>query len=445
MSTTYAHVHSRSALRIRLILAGFAACLVAITALKVDVAVVSFGRIIVSDRTKSVEFARSGAIETIFVKEGDYVAEGAPLIQLDRVGLDADLADLTVELSEAVASEARYLSLLGGDDLDLLDTTRFTTRDQRERHRRLLAADRLQEREQTAALLGQVDAAKAELEVSRARVVSLEKGHPLALERADGSRQLAKQEYMARFRQIDWEVALLTVEGSLAIERSRSTLHQVQIDQARSNLRKYQAELERSRAAEATVLRQKIDRLLAQKRKIERDIELSLVKSPASGHIYDLKVFSEKATAMVGMRVAYVVPRDAVLEAELFVAATDIGFIQLGQEVSLKLDAFPFTTYGVVAGNVAQISSDSFAVSSDTSIALTAEVQAKLRDFRPGDATFFKVRSTINQAGLQTEEGFQKLRIGMSLQADIMTNRRSIADFLLSPLRRYVGEAFRER
>ena len=445
MSTQYGGVFHRSTTRIKLVIAAFVAALLAITLLQVDVAVVSFGRIIVTDRTKSVEFSRSGPIANIFVREGDYVEEGAALIQLDRVALDADLTELMVELGEASAAEARFLSLLGGPNVDLLGDAASTTADQLERHRRLLKAERQEEQNQEAVLLAQIDAATAELEVSKSHIASLEKGHPFAIERADASRVLARQEYMARFRQIDWEVQLLTVEGNLAVERSRSSFQRVQIEQARSNLSKYKADLERSRVAEAHALRQKIDRLIPQKIKIDREIDLSLIKSPASGGVYDLKVFSDKAMAVAGARVAYIVPRDAILEAELFVSAADVGFIQLGQEVSLKLDAYPFSTYGTISGQVTQISGDSFAVSSDSTLALTAEVQARLRDFRPGDATFFKVRATVGQPGLSTDEGYKKVRVGMSLQGDIMTNRRSIADFLLSPLRRYVDEALRER
>lgn len=56
---------------------------------------------------------------------------------------------------------------------------------------------------------------------------------------------------------------------------------------------------------------------------------------------------------------ANVVPLQRGLEVEAFVSNQDIGKVRVGQEVTIKLDAFDFTKYGVIKGKVELISKDS--------------------------------------------------------------------------------------
>ena len=56
-----------------------------------------------------------------------------------------------------------------------------------------------------------------------------------------------------------------------------------------------------------------------------------------------------------GQQLATVVPTDGALQVEALVANMDIGFVKVGQEVAVKLDAFPFTRFGALHGKVVAI------------------------------------------------------------------------------------------
>ena len=55
-----------------------------------------------------------------------------------------------------------------------------------------------------------------------------------------------------------------------------------------------------------------------------------------------------------------IVPQDG-LYAEVFVPNKDIGFVKIGQEAKVRVDAFPFTRYGEIDGSVETIGADALA------------------------------------------------------------------------------------
>lgn len=103
----------------------------------------------------------------------------------------------------------------------------------------------------------------------------------------------------------------------------------------------------------------------------------------------------------------------------------DAGFVREGQEVRVKLEAFPFTRYGVVQGRLTFLSRDAV---QDENMGLVFPARVELQQF------------SINVNGRATP-----LTAGLAATAEIRTGRRRIIEFLLSPLQRRVEEAVRER
>jgi hemolysin D len=91
----------------------------------------------------------------------------------------------------------------------------------------------------------------------------------------------------------------------------------------------------------------------------------------------------------------------------------------------IKLDAFPFTRYGVLRGVVARVSPDA-----------TVDQQRGL---------VFPVRVSIEHGGLAAGSRAAPLRAGMSAHVEVITGRRRVIDYLWSPVAKATREAGRER
>jgi HlyD family type I secretion membrane fusion protein len=121
-------------------------------------------------------------------------------------------------------------------------------------------------------------------------------------------------------------------------------------------------------------------------------------------------------------------PLSGPLEAEVRVAAPDIGYIRPGDHVSLKLDAFSYTSHGTARGVVKSISDGAFSQADDGHTV----------------PTYFKVRVAITDSHLRNVPADFRLIPGMTLKGDVLIGGRTIMAYLLEGALRTGSEAMRE-
>jgi len=101
-----------------------------------------------------------------------------------------------------------------------------------------------------------------------------------------------------------------------------------------------------------------IDQMLNKLKQAELQLQYQNVLAPVAGIVFDPKV-SKEGVMEAGGRILSLVPK-AGLYAEVFIPNKDIGFVKSGQTAKVRVDAFPFTRYGEIKGEVTQIGADAF-------------------------------------------------------------------------------------
>ncbi|HZO52294.1 MAG TPA: hypothetical protein VFB63_06240, partial [Bryobacteraceae bacterium] len=111
----------------------------------------------------------------------------------------------------------------------------------------------------------------------------------------------------------------------------------------------------------------------------------------------------------------------------------DIGFVSANQAVRVKIAAYQFQKYGMLEGTVKTISADSSS--------------AKKEESAPSqpDAPAFKALIQLRDQQLKTGRLTLPLAAGMQISAEIVQGRRSVMEYLLSPVKRVGNEAGMER
>lgn len=155
--------------------------------------------------------------------------------------------------------------------------------------------------------------------------------------------------------------------------------------------------------------------------KAERHFNLRKFYSPVDGTVNALGVFTIGGVVSATKPMITIVPVNTPLIIEVNVLNRDIGFINLDQEVEIKLDTFPFQKHGILEGKVKKISPDAF---EDEKMGLTYKVE---------------ITPTKNNVKHNGQEII--LSPGMSLTAEVKTGRRRIIEFFLSPLIKYADES----
>jgi HlyD family type I secretion membrane fusion protein len=157
----------------------------------------------------------------------------------------------------------------------------------------------------------------------------------------------------------------------------------------------------------------------------EQRAGLQVIRAPANGTVQQLAVYTEGAVLKPADPLLVVVPDGSELEVEAQVLNRDIGFVRKGQEVTVKLEAFPFTRYGTLKGTLTSTNRDAV-----TDEQLGPVYIAHVAVAKPSDEALAN--------GVE-------ITPGMAATAEIMTDDRRVIDYLLSPIERRVSDAGRER
>ena len=88
----------------------------------------------------------------------------------------------------------------------------------------------------------------------------------------------------------------------------------------------------------------------------------TLIKSPVTGKIFESKKLNKDYFAQNGELLFKLIP-DTVLEAKVFIPNSQIGLLRENMKVDVRVDAFPFTTYGDVKGKIKSIAEESKTIS----------------------------------------------------------------------------------
>jgi len=163
------------------------------------------------------------------------------------------------------------------------------------------------------------------------------------------------------------------------------------------------------------------------------------LKAPQAGIAKDLATHTVGTVVSPGTILLTLVPDNEPLVAEVMVKNDDVGFVYPSQKVKLKLVAYPFQHYGMLDGKV-------LTVGADASDGQQTQGQGSNKDqAKTSPATIYKALVSLGAQQLAVDDDRYKLVPGMQVIAEINQGKRSVLEYLLSPLQRTVMESGRER
>jgi membrane fusion protein len=228
--------------------------------------------------------------------------------------------------------------------------------------------------------------------------------------RIRNSGALAEVEFL---RQEDDVAAMRLSLGRLRQEHNRLNRERQELLAAQAGL---DFELEDGVASLATARAELRQRITVQEQR-----RLVILQAPIDGTLATLDVVAG-ARVRSQQLIATIVPEQSPLAADVYVPSRAIGLIREGQVVRLLYDAFPHEQFGVASGNVESIAGF---------VSLPADVP---QTFGIREAAY-KVRIAVEADYVTDRTGRHALRPGMSLGAEIVLEKRSLAQWLLAPFR----------
>ena len=384
---------------------------------RIDIVAVAQGRIVVSDRTKTIQPLEVSVVAKVLVKDGDAVKAGQVLIELDATAANADQASVVEQLKAADAELQRTSTLL--EALNTSSKPKGNSNDAQ------LQAEWQDITARQAKLAAEAQRREAEAATVREAIAKLEATVPLAKQREADVKGLAEQGFMNQHAGQDRSRERIELERDLALQRARLLEAQAAIAESRQNKAAYLAETQRTLRERQTQANLKRQQLAQERSKTEQRSRLTQLKAPVDGTVQQLAVHTAGGVVTPAQVLMIVVPKDAEVTAEVVLENKDIGFVREGQTVEVKLETFPFTRYGTVAATVTSLAADA------------------VNDEKRG--AIFPATLKLSQTHLNVDGKRITLAPGMNLSAEIKTGQRRVIDYLLSPVQRASDESLKER
>jgi hemolysin D len=248
---------------------------------------------------------------------------------------------------------------------------------------------------------------------------------PLEEQQLQSYQSLQAQGFAPRLRVAQVEEQTIGMRHDLIIRQAEATRDRAAEASAAAQLAGIDATFRREaldafNEADATFKQRQQEATIAHERQGR-----TIMRAPATGIVQQLQVHTVGAVVKPADQLLTVVPDGSTLVVEAMVLNRDVGFVHEGQTVRVKLEAFPFTRYGVVDGRLTFLSRDA------------------IQDEHQG--LIFPARIELSRFTINVDGGRMNLSAGLATTAEIRTGRRRIIEFLLSPLARRVEEAGRER
>lgn len=394
---------------------------------KVDTVAVATGKVVPSANVKIIQPIEIGAVRAIHVRNGQRVKRGQLLIELDPTLAGADDAQATQGLLSARLTQARSDALV-----HYLATGRLayappegTPAAIAGTQARFVQAAIAEYEAERASLQEARAQSTADLAAANAEVAKLNQTLPLVDQQLEGRRTLSDKGYYSKLKLLEYEQLRVEHIQNIAVQRSAAAKARAAIANTDAQIARLRETFGKTAFADLSEAEDKGAVASEEIRKTARRRQYQELRSPVDGVVQQLAVNTVGGVVQPAQPLMVIVPSADEVEVEAQILNRDIGFIREGQPVRVKLEAFPFTDYGLIEGEVASISRDAI---EDEKRGLIYAVRVRLK------------RRTIAVRGKDMPIG-----PGLAVQAEIRTGERRIIQYLLSPIAQTFDEAGRER
>ena len=380
------------------------------------------GKVIPSQQLQVLQSYDGGIVQDILVGEGQTVKAGQVLLRVDPTRFLSSLEENTTQFAALAAKVQRLSALTQGKALRFNKELQEQAPSIIENERKLYNSNLAELDEVAAGSDSRIMQRRQDVEEERANLSQYQNVLSLTRKELSLTKPLLASGAVSEIEILRLERQVVELEGNItkskvAIERGLNAIEEEIIKKEESRLRlvnRWNQELTDATGEMATLQQSQTS--------LEDVVSQADIRSPINGTVQRLLINTVGGVITPGSAVVELVPQDDQLIVEAKVSPKDIAFIRQGQPAILKFSAYDFTIYGGMSAEVQHISAD--AITNDK------------------DETYYLVRLETKRS--IADESLDILP-GMIVQVDILTGKKTVLNYILSPLFNVTASALRER
>ncbi len=390
-------------------------------------AAIAPGTVVVDSNRKAVQHLEGGVVARLLVREGDTVAVGQLLVQLDQTQARSVVERLRGQLLASLALQARlraerdlqasiaFPPELADGSATIADMVRAerrifeARREQLEGQIRILRQRTGQVEEELRGVADEIRAEDLQLRLIREEMADVQALVAKGLERKP--RLLALQRQAA------------SIEGQRAQNVAHIARGQQSIGENEMRVLDLKAQFLSDAVQKLRDEETRIFDLREKLRAAEDVLQRTEIRASAAGRVQGVKVFTIGGVVPPRETIMEIVPGEEALVVEARMPIHDIDMMQAGLTVQLRFTAFNQRSTPTLAGSVVNVSAD------------------RMNDPQT-NATFYLLRIVVDP-GATLPEGMN-LYPGMPVEATIRTGSQTLLAYLTKPLVDSMHRALRE-
>ncbi|WP_016772276.1 HlyD family type I secretion periplasmic adaptor subunit [Pseudomonas sp. R62] len=384
------------------------------------------GKAIPSSKIQKIQNLEGGIVSELFVKEGQIVEPGAPLIRLDDTRFASNVGETEADRLSMLLRVERLSAEVDDRPLNFPEDVLKAVPGQAKSEESLYISRRQQLHDEIGGLQEQLIQRQQELREFSSKQAQYRQQLGLQRQEINMSEPLVAQGAVSPVEVLRLKRAEVETRGqldatTLAIPRAESAIKEVQrkIDETRGKFRS-------EALTQLNEARTDLNKAQATGKALEDRVSRTLVTSPVRGIVNKLLVNTIGGVIQPGSDMVEIVPLDDTLLVEAKIRPQDIAFLHPGQEAIVKFTAYDYTIYGGLKAQLEQIGADT----------ITDEDKK---------TTYYVIKVRTERSHLGTDEKPLLIIPGMVASVDIITGKKSVLSYLLKPIIRARAEALHER
>ncbi|MCQ2043747.1 HlyD family type I secretion periplasmic adaptor subunit [Stutzerimonas kunmingensis] len=383
------------------------------------------GKAIPSSRLQKIQNLEGGIVAELFVREGQIVEAGDPLLRLDDTRFASNVGETEADRLALAARVERLSAEVEGRDLAMPEHVLRDVPNLADSERALFESRRDQLRDEIGGLEEQLAQRRQEVREMSSKQEQFRSSLALLRKEIAMSEPLVSSGAISPVEVLRLKRAEVESRGqldatTLALPRANAAIKEIE-----SKIGETRGRFRSEALTQLNEARTELSKLKSTGKALEDRVRRTLVTSPVRGVVQQMLVSTIGGVIQPGSDIVEIVPLDDTLLVEAKVRPQDIAFLHPGQEAMVKFSAYDFTVYGGLKAELEHISADSITDEDGNS--------------------FFLIHLRTDKSHLGSDEKPLLIIPGMMASVDIITGHKSVLSYLLKPIIRAKAEALRER
>lgn len=383
----------------------------------------------IDTKRKPVQHLTGGIVKAVYVKEGQFVKQAEPLLELDSAATQANFETIRQRYFGLRATEGRLLAEQQGADSiafhpDLLKASSDPmVAAAMSTQQSLFQARRSSIQAELMSIDESIRGSEASTRAYRSMLDSRRVQQKYVDEELKGLRELVREGYAPRNQLLALERTRSEIGSAIAeslgnIERSLRSISEMR---QRKLFREH--EYRKEVDSQLADVRSQVQADAEKYQAVSDELQRTIIRSPAEGQVVGLTTQTVGAVVGGGQKIMDIVPRDESLVLEAKVQPHLIDRVKVGEETDVRFNAFAHSPQLVVPGIVDSVSAD----------LLTEQ----------NGMTYYLARISITPEGMKIL-GNRQMHAGMPAEVVIITGERSMLTYLLRPLLKRIAVSMKE-